>query len=187
MAKMVQIKLLTGTDSHVELLDFSFSIESISPTEIVFQMEYADPLEVSQWEEPEVLEIVINMEKYTDPDGLSLARNLTLHTFNPRQIPNPDAASSIASYGSFLAVILILLIVSNGFITLVLSLSFEHLWSLFNALQLISHMPFYQTPMPANANYFCTYLLPISVFDFVPSYYKMFFDLPAKNSYNLSF
>ena len=52
---------------------------------------------------------------------------------------------------------------------------------------MITHMPFYFTQMPANANYFCTFLIYIATFDIVPEYFNMFWDFPVKMSFNVNF
>ena len=93
----------------------------------------------------------MNLEKYTDSDGLSLPRNLTLTAFIPRQIASEAEAASIESAGSSTEDTTASIMISNFIVTLIMAGSLNQLWSMMNGLQLAVHLPLLFVVFPANA------------------------------------
>ena len=69
-------------------LGYDFNITALAPTEIDVKFTFDNPLAFSQGEIAESLFVTINMESYTDNDGLSIGRNYNMTTFVTRQIPD---------------------------------------------------------------------------------------------------
>ena len=80
-----------------DLLHFNQTITAISPTELSLKFRWEHPFAISQTDAdpPERLEIVLNVEKYVDGDGLSLPRNFTISSFVPRQIPTDSEVTKL--------------------------------------------------------------------------------------------
>ena len=70
--------------SDPELLHFNYTVTGISSTEIDIKFTWDNPFEISQNNPAERLEIVVNMDKFTDNDGLSLSKDVYLACWIPR-------------------------------------------------------------------------------------------------------
>lgn len=106
----------------------------MSGTEILFKLHFNNPLEISQNAESEKIKIIVNLDKYTDKDGLSLPRNLTLTAYMPRQIPSEAEAATIESAGSSTEDASASVMISNCVVSLIMAGSLNQLWSMMNGL-----------------------------------------------------
>ena len=71
--------------------------------------------------------------------------------------------------------------VSNIFLGATLS----QLWSLVNGLQIIVHLPLFNSKFPSNAEEFMSGLIFIATFEFLPeSYVYIFTDYPDRGAYS---
>ena len=75
---MMKIDLVAGDGNDESMLGFDFNITALEPTEIDVQFTFENPVAVSQGHVPDSVLVTINMEKYTDPDGLSIGRDYNM-------------------------------------------------------------------------------------------------------------
>ena len=80
----LEVKLLGGTYTDEDKLGFSYEIISISPSGMDFQFTFDDPLEISQNEDPERIEIVLNLQNFTRDGSQDMSGLLKMRSFIPR-------------------------------------------------------------------------------------------------------
>jgi len=100
LRKAMILELLPGDNTDPEVLGFTYNITSWTPTQIDFKFNWDSPLEISQSDPPERIQVTLTMDQFTDSDGLSLPRQETLVKFIPRQIPSAAEAAAIEDSGS---------------------------------------------------------------------------------------
>jgi len=61
------------------------------------------------------------------------------------------------------------IVIGTFIANLMMSGSLSLLWGMINALQIISHLPYFNVYMPANAQIFYTFMNNISNFDVIPT------------------
>ena len=62
--------MLVGDGHDEDMLGYDFNITAIEPTMIDVQFTFENPIALSQGPAPDSFLVTINMEEYTDPDGL---------------------------------------------------------------------------------------------------------------------
>ena len=83
--KSIVIEPIFGDYNDPDLIRFTYLITDISATQIKFKFKYDHPLEPGQFGPPfDRILMTFNIEKYTDPDGLSVGRDLKLTAWMPR-------------------------------------------------------------------------------------------------------
>ena len=184
----MDIKIIPGEMTDPSVLGFSYNITGTSGTEIDIKFTFDKPLEISQQQDPERVNVTMNMEKFTRPDGKDMAGYAMMTSFIPRQIPSEAEAESIEDSGSSSETSSTVVMLTNFIVSLILAASLNQLWSMLNGLQLAVHLPLFFTPFPANANFFITFIITVATFDMLPEkVLPLFFDFPVKDSYNLAF
>ena len=88
LRNMLKMQAISGGEIDQAQLVLNFTVTSLESTRICFKLAFENALQISQGPKPERLLVTLNMEKFTDADGLSLDRNLELTAFIPRQIPS---------------------------------------------------------------------------------------------------
>ena len=109
-----------------------------------------------------------NVENFTDPDGLSLARDANVTSMIPRLIPKESQANALKGFAIFFGTVLVLIAITYCTVSIYLGRSLIHLWSAVNFLQLASHMPLFTVLFPANIAYFLSYFVDFVTFEIFP-------------------
>ena len=121
--KDLEIKIIPGVYSDPSVLGFTYNITGMSGTEIDFKFTFDKPLAISQELEPERVNITLNMERFTHPDGLEMAGYAIMTSFVPRQIPSEAEAKSIEDSGSSSETSSTVVMVTNFLVSLILAAS----------------------------------------------------------------
>ena len=81
----IAIEPIAGDYNDIDLLRFTYLITEISETQIKIKFTYENRMEPGQFGPPfDRIKMTLNIEKYTDTDGLSVGRNLELTAWMPR-------------------------------------------------------------------------------------------------------
>ena len=81
----IAIEPIAGDYNDIDLLRFTYLITEISETQIKIKFTYENRMEPGQFGPPfDRIKMTLNIEKYTDTDGLSVGRDLELTAWMPR-------------------------------------------------------------------------------------------------------
>ena len=81
----IAIEPIAGDYNDIDLLRFTYLITEISETQIKIKFTYENIMEPGQFGPPfDRIKMTLNIEKYTDADGLSVGRDLQLTAWMPR-------------------------------------------------------------------------------------------------------
>ena len=81
----IAIEPIAGDYNDIDLLRFTYLITEISETQIKIKFTYENRMEPGQFGPPfDRIKMTLNIEKYTDADGLSVGRDLQLTAWMPR-------------------------------------------------------------------------------------------------------
>ena len=81
----IAIEPIAGDYNDIDLLRFTYLITEISETQIKIKFTYENRMEPGQFGPPfDRIKMTLNIEKYTDTDGLSVGRDLQLTAWMPR-------------------------------------------------------------------------------------------------------
>jgi len=135
------------------------------------------------------MNVTIYLGNFTYTDGGEALDGYTyLNAFVPRQIPTDKDASNLEKCGIAAKAISTIIVVVSFIISLIFALSMNHLWSMLNGLQLITHLPLLKSAFPANAGFLVTFLIDVASLDMLPRVIPFtIFDTPNKLAYNLAF
>lgn len=149
-------------------MGFDFNITSFTSTEIEIKFDFEHPYEISQTQSPEHIFVTLNVENFTDSDGLALYRNYNLTSYIPRIIPSEAEADSMETLAIVLGTLLVLVIIFHFVVCIIYKKSFNNVWSVINIMQLTCHMPLFTVLFPANINYFLSYMIDFVTFEIFP-------------------
>lgn len=121
-----------GVESDPSKLGFSWIVTDVSPELIELQISFADPLQISQNEEPDYLSVKVNMDYFVDENNLPLERQ-SFEAEIPRQLSTGEAEAIGAGAAATQAVTTAVM-GSNFVINLVMAASLSQLWSMLNGL-----------------------------------------------------
>lgn len=121
-----------GDESFSRLLQWT--LVEVSPNSIKIKLEFSDPLEVSQGSEPDSLFVQIMLHAYLDIDGLHLPKNLVRRVVLPKQFASESEKTTLNAIKDNLSVSASSIFTGNGFLTFVLNVSANQLWSALNSL-----------------------------------------------------
>ena len=74
--ELIEIELQASYDSDESLLNFDWQVIESSETELNIKLQFQNPLEVSQNDDPEIVKIRLNFEEFTDEYGQSMDSTL---------------------------------------------------------------------------------------------------------------
>lgn len=185
---MMRIELVSVDGNDESMLGYDFNITALEPTEIEVTFTFENPIAISQGHAADSLFVTINMEQYTDPDGLSIGRDYNMTSLITRQLPAPETQGKLVTAAVVLIVLGSLVVIGHVVGCILLNISFNQLWSAIYGLQLAAHMPLYFTRFPANANSFLYVFIDFTTMEIFPrSATDGFFDLPVRDSFNVNF
>ena len=149
---------------------------------------FQHPNEISQTYSPDSILVRLNVENFTDPDGLSVERNLNLTSLLPRIIPEEGDADTCKILALLFASLLVVVMIVHFAACQYFGKSLNHLWSAVNFMQLASHLPLMTVLFPSNATYFFNIFLDFVTFEIFPAdSLPSLFDFEWKEPINLQF
>ena len=101
--------------------------------------------------------------------GNALLKGQLRSTLIPTQLKQHYDKEALENLGSSMSKLLQIALIIGLFGGLLFPGTISLVWSMINAIQLMTHVPLFSINFPANAQYFFAQLLKISVFDFFPA------------------
>ena len=149
---MIKIEMMeTDTETLSDNL-LSWSIRSISNTDIEIQLKFAKPIDVSQGSEKDMLLVYLNFGGFRDKQGLSMPEFEFLQKKLPTQFESEDELAAMQAAGEVQSGSAASFMSTNFMLNIGLSQSLNSLWSMLNTAQIVVLMPlFADLKMPTNA------------------------------------
>ena len=110
-----------------------------------------------------------------------LMTNVTI----PRQMLTKEDKNLVDTTSDIVGKAIIVTAASTTIINLLQGIALSQVWSLVNGLQIIVHLPLFNSKFPANSELFLSELIDIATFEMLPEEYLEFFvDYPESQAYS---
>lgn len=83
---LIEIISKPGEDSDLDKLGLNWEITGFTEKSLDIKLVYVNPLEVSQNDMPDVVKVIVNLSRFTDEFGQSMADGTILEIEVPRQV-----------------------------------------------------------------------------------------------------
>ena len=115
-----------------EMFRFEWSLVDVTNFGIIFELVFEDPIMISQGEEPDALDLTLDLSEFRSKSGYEM-KPMVLHIMLPRQM-NVDTAAAIETAAATAESASTAAVGTNFLINIMLSASLNQLWSMMNGL-----------------------------------------------------
>ena len=123
----------------------SWSVTSITKTELKITLNFAKPILVSQGDIKDSLLISAHFGAFSDKDGVHFPDFIFLLTPLPSQNPSADEIIVVEQVAAAASTGTATIMGSNFFIDVIFSVSMASLWSMFEFMQILAFFPLFET------------------------------------------
>lgn len=174
----LKVNVVPSNEDNLPDLRLTWFVKEYTSQQMQIQIEFEKPLFVSN---PDNDEIEIRFESddvFYDKNGQSLTANSKVLLKNiPRQFPDQATAAAFEKAAEVADNASTAFLAGNVFLNIVLSASFQYLWDMINAQQLVILLPLFKVATPTNASMIFNFLMQIAAFELLPTdvFYSYFF------------
>lgn len=137
---------------------------------MLIKLVFDKPLFVSNPESDDIEIRFKSDEIFYDKYGQSLtSESKVLLKKVPRQFPDEATAQAFKEAGEIADKASTAFLAGNVFLNIVLSASFQYLWDMINAQQLVILIPLFKVATPNNASMIFNFLMQIAAFELLPT------------------
>lgn len=150
------------------------AVDSWKPIEyrenkVLVQVEFFDPLLISQGQEKDKLELKIkNRAFFISTLGGLVDEDKVLSYSLPEQVPKGDR-KVIQNIGETFQVFGLGISVGSALLSAIMGVSLKLFWKMLGAIQLMVHFPFFNISFPSNAKYLFSFVIDLANMKLVPT------------------
>ena len=163
----------------IEKKNFAWELLSVTPFTMHFQLYFENPEYIStdSGAGPDKIQIELNLEDIVhfrnanDTQQIETFANGTYsRAYLGRQFPADSllSAEAVDDIGIAVYYTTSIVLASNLVLNSIIIGALNTLWTMINGLQIIVHLPVFDTQFPANANTLLTYLIEVANFELIP-------------------